>query len=168
MVDAKKHKAKSTSNETADDSYVDKNKMDMLFCKGMMLSTETAEYVRDKFGKEFDDADFLNIATTLAYEIITAESDDDKDRIKKTVCDIVDDKYNLNEFIFTNLASHYAFNKVWKERESDDTLTGDNLMERLDEVTDNFQYLEWKKEMKLIKESAESGENRLKAINGGA
>ena len=102
----------------------------------------------------------------LCNEIFTAESDKDKERIKTTVCDIVDDKYNLNEFIFSNLAMIKAWNETTFEfKDKDDSeQTEKAFVETFEKKRDRYEYQAWNDEMKHLKKS---GKDRIEKIKGG-
>ena len=72
---------------------------------------EIKTYVAANFKKEITDLDVLNFAMMLCCYVVTAETDDEKAAILKDVNDIVNDKYKLNEYLFT----HLAIIKTWIE-----------------------------------------------------
>ena len=158
MVNPEKHTADKTLSA---DEY------DLKFAHGEVMNIELIEYIKDKFDKDVDTADVLNIALMLCNEIFTAESDKDKERIKTTVCDIVDDKYNLNEFIFSNLAMIKAWNETtfeFKDKDSSEQ-TEKAFVEAYKKKRKRYEYQAWNGEMKHLKKS---GKERIEKIKGGA
>ena len=157
MVNPKKKPDKSLS----DDEY------DLKYAHAEVMNYELLEYIKDKFEKDVDTADVLNIALMLCNEIFTAETDADKERIKKTVCDIVDDKYNLNEFIFNNLAMIKAWNETTNEfKDKDESKqTEKAFVESFEKKHKRYEYQAWNDEMKMLKKC---GKDRINKIKGGA
>lgn len=157
MVNPEKHTDKSLS----DDEY------DLKFAHCEVMNYELITYIKDKFDKDIDNVDVLNIALMLSNEIITAETDKDKERIKTTVCDIIDDKYKLNEFIFTNLAMIKAWNETTFEFKDKDSSkqTEKAFIETFEKKRKRYEYKAWNDEMKILKES---GKDRIDKIKGGA
>lgn len=155
------------NHKNAADKSLSDDEYDLKFAHSEVMNIELIEYIKDKFDKTVDTVDVLNIALMLCNEIFTAESNDDKERIKTTVCDIVDNKYNLNEFIFSNLAMIKAWNETTFEfKDKDDSeQTEKAFVETFEKKRDRYEYQAWNDEMKHLKES---GKDRIEKIKGGA
>ena len=154
---------KTTPDDISNDEY------DLKYAHSEVMNSELLEYIKDKFEKDIDTNDVLNIALMLCNEIFTAESDKDKERIKKTVCDIVDDKYALNEFLFSNIAMIKAWNETAVEFKNKDASkqTEKEFVESFEKRRKKYEYKAWNDEKKVI-EKYSSGKDRINKIKGGA
>ena len=88
-----------------------------------------------------------------------------KKSVKKFFCEIIDDRYKLNETIFEKLAEMYAVNDIAFECYQNKDFT--DYHERIEKRTAEYKYKAWNDELKAIKECASNGENRIEKINGG-
>lgn len=166
MVDAEKHKkaaaetddgVKPIKSTIAVDDFKDDDGVDYFALTGL-YGAEIKKYVADKFKKEITDLDVLNFSIFLCNAIVTADTDDEKASILKDVTDILNDKYRLNEYLFTNLAVIKSWNettaalfdkKEVSEKEFNDLMTKNN---------ERNQYKAWNDERKIL--DAYSGKSK--------
>lgn len=171
MVNAAKHKKKSADNDS-DSSYEIPDVSDEYleyvknFESGHQLVDEIIEIMTERYNKPFNDGDAMNIGLFFMYTILmNSGNDKDKESVKKFFCEIIDDRYKLNETIFEKLAEMYAVNDIAFECYQNKDFT--DYHERIEKRTAEYKYKAWNDELKAIKECASNGENRIEKINGG-
>lgn len=169
MVDGKKHKGKSKPDDSAemelDDATLFRIKN---FYSCDTLSDDIVEFVTSKYEKEFTPMDAMNVAIFTLHRIISASASNDsklKDVVKSKLCDMVDDAYNLNEWIFTT---------AYEVRAKDETIyeciksgNTDDIDAKVDKAVKEANYKAWKDELKVIKRKT-SAKDRIAEIKGGA
>ena len=124
-----------------------------------LYGNEIKQYVADNFKKEISDLDVLNIAMMLCCYIITAETDDEKAAIIDDITAIVNDKYQLNQYLFTNLATIKSWNETTAKlnskygndkRKMRDNVTEKEFDELLNDNNEKNQYKAWNDERKVL------------------
>ena len=165
----KKHKGKSKPDDSAemelDDATLFRIKN---FYSCDTLSDDIVEFVTSKYEKEFTPMDAMNVAIFTLHGIISASASNDsklKDVVKSKLCDMVDDAYNLNEWIFTT---------AYEVRAKDETIyeciksgNTDDIDAKVDKAVKEANYKAWKDELKVIKRKT-SAKDRIAEIKGGA
>lgn len=172
MVDAKKHSKQQKEIGSATDEFLelDEHNSVMLryFYTIATLSVDIQEYASEKFEKEFDDLDLMNVAIFTLHGIVSAaESDDDavKEAVKTKLSGMIDNTYNLNEWLYTIAAETKAYDEKFYECITSGNL--DDLDAKLDKAVKEANYKAWKDELKVIKRKA-SAKDRIEAVTGGA
>jgi hypothetical protein len=125
---------------------------------------EIITYAETNFEKELIDVDVMDIAIYILHGIVTAESDDMKNKVKETLCTIIDDKYALNEFIYTKSNEILAVNNVAAKFIKDgefNAANSDAIVSEINKKVKEFEYKAWNDELKVIKRNAD------KSANGG-
>lgn len=169
MVDGKKHKGKSKPDDSAilelDDDSLFRIKN---FYSCDTLSDDIVEFVKSKYEKEFTPNDAMNVAIFTLHGIMCASASDDsklKDVVKSKLCDMVDDAYNLNEWIFTTAYEVRAKDETIYECIKSGNL--DDIDAKVDKAVKEANYNAWKDELKVIKRKI-SAKDRIAEIKGGA
>ena len=159
MVNAEKHKGKSGESP---ELPIELKYFYSISC----ISDSILNYVEKNFNKEFTDLDLMNVAIYTLNGIVFAETDDEKAAVKSKLCGMVDNKYNLNEWLFTVSNEMKAHDETFYNCIKSGDL--DNLDAKLDKAVKEANYKAWKDELKVIKEysTAKSRINEIK--NGGA
>lgn len=172
MVDAKKHAKQQKEMQDAAKEFpeLDKNELLMLryFYTIATLSNDILDYATEKFQKEFNDLDLMNVAIFTLHGIVSAaESDDEavKEAVKTKLSGMIDNTYNLNEWIYTIAAETKAYDKTFYEC----IKSGDvaDIDAKLDKAVKEANYKAWKDELKVIKRTT-SAKDRIENITGGA
>ena len=134
------------------------------FESGSQLANEITEIMTERYNKPFNQEDAMNIGLYFMY-IILKNSGNKKERksLKKFFGEIIDDRYKLNEVIFTKLAEMYAVNDITFECLQTKDFTDYN--ERIEKRTAEYSYNAWNEELKAIKECTSNGEDRIEKIN---
>lgn len=167
MVNAEKHKtAPDDSAEMELDTATLFRIKNFYSCD--TLSDDITEFVTSKYEKKFTPNDAMNVAIfTLHGILIASTSDDDeiKDVVKTKLCDMVDDPYKLNEWLFTT---------AYEIRAKDETIyeciksgNTDDIDAKIDKAVKEANYNAWKDELKVIKRKI-SAKDRIAEIRGGA
>lgn len=166
MVNAEKHKAETKAADddvkpikstisvdlTDNDSDVD------YFVLCGLYNHEIKSYVAANFKKEITDLDVLNFAMMLCCYVVTAETDDEKADIISDVTDIVNDKYKLNEYLFTRLATIKSWNETTAKLESKygnkekmkSEVSEKEFDELMNATVEKNQYKAWNDERKIL------------------
>lgn len=163
MVNAKKHNNATAENDVESGEIPEHLKY---FFSIYNLGDEIIEYAEKEFGKKFDDLDVMNVAIFTLHGIVFAETDAEKEIRKKMLCEMVDDKYNLNEWLFSRARELKAYNETFYECLK--TGNTDDLDAKLDKAVEEANYKAWHEELAIIKKDAKNGVNRKNKINGGA
>ena len=130
------------------------------------ISDSILNYIETNYKKNFNDLDLMNVAIFTLNGIVFAESDKEKAAVKTKLCGMVDDKYNLNEWLFTVSNEIKAFDETFYECIKSGEL--DEMDAKLDKAVKEANYKAWKDELKVIKEYS-TAKNRIDEIkNGGA
>ena len=112
---------------------------------------EIKKYVANEFKKEITDLDVLNFAMMLCCDVVTAETDDEKADIISDVTDIVNDKYKLNEYIFTRLATIKSWNETTaKLSDRKNEVTEKEFNELMNYNNEKYHYKAWNDERKIL------------------
>ena len=130
------------------------------------ISDSILNYIESNFKKEFDDLDLMNVAIFTLNGIVFAETDAEKEAVKSKLCDMVDDKYNLNEWIFTTSKEIKAHDETFYECIRTGKLN--DLDAKLDKAVKEANYKAWKDELKVIKEYSTAKSRIDNFKNGGA
>lgn len=174
MVDSKKHmKQKHMKNMEAakkDLPDVDENMLFMLryFYTTETLSGDIMEFIPEKFEKDFDELDVMNVAIFTLHGIITAATSNDeniKAVVKSKLSGMIDNEYNLNEWLFTIANETKAHDNAIYECIKSGNL--DNIDAVVDKAVKEANYKAWKDELKVIKRNA-TAEDRINNAIGGA
>ena len=164
MVDAKKHSGKP--KEAAADETPDLPIELKYFYTISCISDSILNYIETNFKKKFNDLDLMNVAIFTLHGIIFAESDAEKEAVKTKLCEMVDNKYNLNEWLFTIANEVKAHDEMFYECIESGNL--DDMEAKIDKAVKEANYKAWKDELKVIKEYS-TAESRINGIkNGGA
>ena len=158
MVNAEKHKAET---KAADDSVkpikstiaVDFNNDDDAvdyFALCGLYGNEIKQYIATNFKKEVTDLDVLNFSICLCNAIVTADTDDEKADILKDITAIVNDKYRLNEFIFTNLATIKAWNETTAALFNKKDVSEKEFTALMNKNVEKNQYKAWNDERTIL------------------
>lgn len=121
------------------------------------------EYIKETFRKEITDIDVFNISIHLVHGIILAESDPEKEIILSDVNEIINDKFKLNEFIFTHLAMIKAWNETTAILKDKNDVSENEFNELMTANNEKWQYKAWNDERKVLdiihaeKENAKGG-----------
>ncbi len=176
MVDSDKYKKdretykkemESASKELPD---VDKEMLIMLryFYTTETLTGDIMEYASTEFQKEFSDLDVMNVAIFTLHGIVSAVASDDvnvKDAVKTKLCGMIDEKYNLNEWLYTIAYETKAHDKALFECIKSGNL--DDMDAKIDKAVKEANYKAWKDELKVIKRNL-SAKDRVDKVTGGA
>ena len=113
--------------------------------------------------------DLMNVAIFTLHGIVSAAASNDdeiKDVVKTKLSGMVDNPYNLNEWIYTIAAETKAHDKAIFDCIKSGDIT--NINAKIDKAVKEANYTAWKDELKVIKRelSAKDRINRIK--NGGA
>jgi len=172
MVDAKKHSKQKKEMESAEKEFpeLDDHNVMMLryFYTIATLSDDIMEYAEEKFEKEFNDLDLMNVAIFTLHGIVSAAESDDaavKEAVKTKLGGMIDNTYNLNEWLYTIAAETKAYDEKFYECITSGNL--DDLDAKLDKAVKEANYKAWKDELKVIKRKA-SAKDRIEAVTGGA
>ncbi len=176
MVNAEKNKKRNETikkeMETAklELPEVDENVLFMLryFFTTETLTGDIMEFIPEKFEKEFSELDVMNVAIFTLHGIISAATSDDKDvkeAVKYKLTGMIDNEYNLNEWLYTVAAETKARDETLYKCIKSGNL--DNFNEAVDKAVKEANYKAWKDELKVIKRKT-SAKNRVAAANGGA
>lgn len=125
---------------------------------------EIITYAESNFEKELLDIDVMDLAIYVLHGIVTAETDDMKNDVKNTLCTIIDDKYALNEFLYTKSNEILAFNNAVSGFIKDGEFNADNtdkINAEIDRKIKEFEFKAWNDELKVLKRNAD------KSANGG-
>ena len=172
MVNAKKHakQQKEMKNAAKEFPELDNNDLLMLryFYSISTLSGDILDYATEKFQKEFNDLDLMNVAIFTLHGIVSAaESDDDavKEAVKTKLGGMIDETYHLNEWIYTIAAETKAYDETFYECIKSGNLN--DLDAKLDKAVKEANYKAWKDELQVIKRTT-SAKDRVENITGGA
>ena len=172
MVDAKKHSKQQKEMESAAKEFPDLDNNALLMVRYFYtiatLSDDIMEYAEEKFEKEFNDLDLMNVAIFTLHGIVSAAESDDaavKEAVKTKLGGMIDNTYNLNEWIYTIAAETKAYDKKFYECITSGNL--DDLDAKLDKAVKEANYKAWKDELKVIKRKT-SAKDRVEAVTGGA
>lgn len=172
MVDAKKHSKQQKEIGSAANEFpeLDEDNLFILryFYTIATLSVEIQDYALEKFEKEFDDLDLMNVAIFTLHGIVSAAESDDaavKEAVKTKLSGMIDNTYNLNEWLYTIAAQTKAYDKKFYECITSGNI--DDLDAKLDKAVKEANYKAWKDELKVIKRKT-SAKDRIEAITGGA
>lgn len=172
MVNAKKQAKQQKEMQNAAKEFPELDNHDLMmlryFYSISTLSDDILEYATEKFQKEFNDLDLMNVAIFTLHGIVSAaESDDEavKEAVKTKLGGMIDDTYNLNEWIYTIAAETKAYDEKFYECITSGNL--DDLDAKLDKAVKEANYKAWKDELKVIKRKA-SAKDRIEAVTGGA
>lgn len=162
MVNAKKHEAETKSNplELSDEQL----QRISMFYSCDTLSDDIIEYATSKYEKEFDGLDVMNVAVFTLHGIISAETDAEKSAVKDKLCGMIDDKYNLNEWLFTVAHEVKARDKTIAECIKSGNV--DNIDAEIDKAVKEANYIAWKDELRVIKRNL-SAKDRINEIRNG-
>ena len=176
LMDANKHerdveklkKEMETASKELPD--VDENLLYMLryFYTTETLTGDIMEFTSTKFQKEFTELDVMNVAIFTLHGIITASASDDanvKEVVKNKLSGMIDNTYNLNEWLYTIAAETKAHDKALYECIKSGNL--DDLDATVDKAVKEANYKAWKDELEVIKRNA-SAKSRIENVNGGA
>ena len=168
MVDAKKQK--KMQDAAKEFPELDKNDLLMIryFYSISTLSNDILDYATEKFQKEVNDLDLMNVTIFTLYGIVSAaESDDEavKEVVETKLGGMIDNIYNLNEWIYTIAAETKAHDKTFYECIKSGNLN--DLDAKLDKAVKEANYKAWKDELQVIKRTT-SAKDRIEAIVGGA
>lgn len=166
MVDAEKTKLDDSAELKLDDETLFRIKN---FYSVDTLSDDIIEFVTSKYEKKFTPMDAMNVAIFTLHGIISASTSDDnkiKNVVKSKLCGMVDNAYNLNEWLFIT---------AYEVRAKDETIyeciksgNTDNIDAKIDKAVKEANYKAWKDELKVIKRKT-SAKYRINEIkNGGA
>ena len=165
MVDAEKTKPDDSAELKLDTETLFRIKN---FYSCDTLSDDITEFVTSKYEKEFTPMDAMNVAIFTLHGILTASTSDDaklKDVVKNKLCGMVDDAYNLNEWLFTTAYEVRAKDEtIYECIKSGDT---DDIDAKIDKAVKEANYKAWKDELKVIKRKI-SAKDRIAEIKGGA
>ena len=132
------------------------------------LTGDIMEYASTEFHKEFGELDVMNVAIFTLHGIVTAAASDDvdvKNTVKCKLSGMIDDSYNLNEWLYTVAAECKAHDKTIYECIKSGNL--DDLDATVDKAVKEANYKAWKDELEVIKRNA-SAKSRIENVNGGA
>lgn len=168
MVDAKKQK--KMQDAAKEFPELDKNDLLMIryFYSISTLSNDILDYATEKFQKEVNDLDLMNVTIFTLHGIVSAaESDDEavKEVVKTKLGGMIDNTYNLNEWIYTIAAETKSRDKTFYECIKSGNLN--DLDVKLDKAVKEANYKAWKDELQVIKRTT-SAKDRIEAIVGGA
>lgn len=164
MVNPEKHKTAASESDdikpiksTISVDFNDESDVDYFALCGVQ-SYEIKTYVADNFKKEITDLDVLNLAMMLLCDIVTVETDDEKANIISDLTDIVTNKYKLNEFIFTRLATIKSWNettaklnaKYGNKEKMRDKVTEKEFDELMNANNEKNQYKAWNDERRVL------------------
>lgn len=136
------------ANETADE--VKYNNFEKHFAMGGMYCDKIDEYIENTFKKSVSVCEIITLSLMQLYYIISVENDEDKELLLSEMKKITTDKSNLNEYIFTSIATIKAWNETafaLKGKENVSETEFDELMEKNNEI---FQYKAWNDERKVL------------------
>ena len=159
MVNPEKHKTETDDVKPIKSTIsVDNDSEIDYFALCGLYNHEIKTYVADKFKKEITDLDVLNFAMMLCCYVVTAETDDEKADIISDVTDIVNDKYKLNEYIFTRLATIKSWNETTAKLESKygnkqhmkKEVSEKEFNELMNANNEKNQYKAWNDERKIL------------------
>ena len=172
MVDAKKRDVKKEMDAAAKElpEYDEK----MLLMLRYFYTTETLtgdimEYASTEFQKEFSDLDVMNVAIFTLHGIVTAAASDDvdvKNAVKCKLSGMIDEKYNLNEWLYTVAAECKAHDRAIYECIKSGNL--DDINGKIDKAVKEANYKAWKDELTVIKRNATAKSRVENAKKGGA
>ena len=169
MVDAERHKKEMevAAKELPD---IDENLLFMIryFYTTETLTGDIMEFASTNFEKEFGELDVMNVAIFTLHGIISAAASDDvdvKNAVKCKLSGMIDDKYNLNEWLYTVAAETKAHDKALYDCIKSGNL--DDIDAKIDKAVKEANYLAWKDELKVIKRN-ESAKSRIEKVKGGA
>ena len=147
---------------------------DMLLMLRYFYTTETLtgdimEFASKEFQKDFTDLDVMNVAIFTLHGIITAaasDNDEMKDAVKYKLSGMVDNKYNLNEWLYTVAAETKAHDKAIYDCIKSGNIA--NVNAEIDKAVKEANYKAWKDELKVIKRELSAKDRIDKIKNGGA
>lgn len=125
--------------------------------------TEIADYSEKEFKKELSAFDIVKVALFTLHNIVLSDSDDEKEYIKIMLSGMIDDKLNLNEWLYSRAkeieAYDYTIAECYKNKDFD------NLDEKIEIAIEKAKYKAWNDELAVNKTV---GNNLIKtAINDG-
>ena len=146
MVAAEKDDVKPIKSTISvdDDSEID------YFALCGLYNHEIKTYVADNFKKEITDLDVLNFAMMLCCYVVTAETDDEKADIISDITDIVNDKYKLNEYLFTRLATIKSWNETTAALCNKKKVSETEFNALMSKNVERNQYKAWNDERKIL------------------
>ena len=162
MVNSEKDKGKSTANPL-ELSDAELNRIRMFFSCDT-LSDDIIEYATSNYEKEFDGLDVMNVAVFTLHGIISAETDAEKEAVKTKLCGMIDDKYHLNEWLYT--IAHEVKAKDNAIYECIKSGNMDNIDAEIDKAVKEANYLAWKDELRVIDRKL-SAKDRIDEIRNG-
>lgn len=171
MVDTEKHKTATAENDDgvkpikstiAVDDIKNDDGVDYFALSGL-YGNEIKEYVADNFKKEITDLDVLNLSIYLCNAIVTVDDADEKAELISDVTDIVNDKYKLNEFIFTRLASIKSWNETTAALFGKKDVAEKEFNDLMNKNNERNQYKAWNDERKILDAYAD----KIRAAKGG-
>lgn len=125
--------------------------------------TEIAEYSEKEFKKELSAFDIVKVALFTLHNIVLSNSDDEKEYIKIMLSGMIDDKLNLNEWLYSRAKEIQAYDETIAECYKNKDF--DNLDEKIEIAIQQAKYKAWNDELAVNKTV---GNNLIKtAINRG-
>ena len=128
------------------------------------ISDSIIKYIETNYKKEFDDLDLMNVAIFTLNGIVFAETDAEKEAVKTKLSGMIDDKYNLNEWLFTVANEVKAHDEMFYNCIKSGNL--DDMDAKIDKAVKEANYKAWKDELKVIKEYS-SAKSRIDEIKTG-
>lgn len=173
MVDAEKNRAEYKAELDAAAKELPDVDEQLLFMLRYFYTTETLtgdimEFASTEFKKEFGELDVMNVAIFTLHGIVTAAASDDaeiKEVVKSKLSGMIDDAYNLNEWLFTIASETKAHDETLYECIKSGNL--DELDAKIEKAVKEANYKAWKDELKVIKREL-SAKDRIEKANGGA
>lgn len=172
MVDAKKHSKQQKEMESAEKEFPELDSHDLMMLRYFYtistLSDDIMEYASENFEKEFNDLDLMNVAIFTLHGIVSAAESDDaavKEAVKTKLSGMIDNTYNLNEWIYTIAAETKAYDETFYECIKSGDIA--DIDAKLDKAVKEANYNAWKDELKVIKRKT-SAKDRIETITGGA
>ena len=173
MVDVEKQKTAAETDDgvkpikstIAVDFNNDDDAIDYFALCGI-YGNEIKQYIAANFKKEITDLDVLNFSIFLCNAIVTAETDDEKADIISDITDIVNDKYKLNEYIFTRLATIKSWNETTAALFGKKDVTEKEFNELMNDNVERNQYIAWNDERKILDAYADKMKSAKGGLNG--